>query len=291
MKSPAIRVILTLAMARLCQPEAAWAQYALSIDQNVVHVLDLRSHESLTRWPLNSSNPGFSCLHLTAAGSVRLFCAFGNQLSAIDNYTREVDELAALPPGDAYNGLAVDADGNLWAVAELSGQDRLLRLDPATGGMISSQPLSTAGMEPRALAISGDRFFVFTSLGFKPYLEEIDPSTGSSLSSVALQPHGFFSVRAAAFDPQGNLWVMGHTDNPVVLGMDCGQYFRIVLDPFTVTRGWHGCIRILRDPPLAGIAFAPQGTVLEIPLAGPTGLLSLAALIAAAGLVLLRRVL
>ena len=278
-------VSIALAAAALLVPASVGAQTALSVDHNALWRVDLKSRAAQVVVDLDSASPFFACGQLTASSTGLVRCAVGDALFAIDAGSGEISELATLPMGP-FGGLAFDGADRLWYLP-WNGSD-LFRLDPATGLVVHSLPVSLVGAEHYALAAFGERLFTVTTPDFPSLalLEEIDPATGASLSAAELP-----SVRApgdAAFDERGDLWVAEHTGE-IILGVHCFQTSRIVLAPLEVDPIWSECVFLNSTPVFTNIADLRGPSALEIPTVGRPGIAALIALLVLGALLILRR--
>lgn len=112
-------------------------------------------------------------------------------------------------PGDEHElwadtilrGLAVSADGDLWAVSE--GELRMMLLDGATGQVMDSVDLSEDLAEPRSLVVDGSGA-VWVASPADAHLLRRDPDTGD-LGRVELD-HGVWDL---ALDGSGKLYATG----------------------------------------------------------------------------------
>jgi hypothetical protein len=276
-------VALTLALA--ATPTAV-AQTALSADHNALWRVDLRSRATEVVVGLNDTDPRFSCHHLTVSSTGLIRCAREPSLLAIDPTSGEITELAALPTGSVSGGLAFDAADRLWYLPR-NGTD-LLRLDPANGLVVQTQPVSLVGAEHYTLAALGERLYALTraALPTRRLLEEIDPATGASLSAAEIT--GVYAPVDAAFDEQGGLWVVDYTGE-IILGLRCYNTSRIAPVSLEVELVWSECIFVNERPAFTNIADLRGPPVLVIPALDRRGMTVLVATLILCALLTLRR--
>jgi hypothetical protein len=210
----------------------------------------------------------------------------GQSLFAIDPASGEISELAALPMGTFSGGLEFDRADRLWYLP-WNGSD-LFRLDPATGLVVHSQPVSLVGAEHYALVALGERLFALTraTSPSRSLLEEIDPATGASLSAEEIV--GVWAPSDASFDERGDLWIVEYTGE-IILGLYCYTTSRIALASLEVTPIWSECIFLNGRPAFTNIADLRGPSVLEIPTLGRPGMVVLLALLVLCAVLLLRR--
>jgi hypothetical protein len=267
-----------------------FAHTALSVDNNALWRVDLDTLSGNVLVELNGPSPFFWCHHLAVSSTGMIRCAIGGSLYSIDRASGEVIELPPPlpipppPPGTNSGGLTFDAADRLWYIDQATSV--LLHLDPGTGAVLSSRPLSLTGTFSVTLAALGDRLFVFTQdtgRGSR-YLEEIDPTTGASLSATEFPQ--LAPPVDAAFDESGDLWVVEATGE-IILGVFCYRVDRIALATSTVEEVSSTCL-YYSEPFFYSIA-GVRGTVLEIPTLDHVGQLFLLGLLLLSGLLVLRR--
>lgn len=271
------------------------AHTALSVSNDALWRVNLDTQTGQLLVDLDSPNPFFHCWHLAVSSTGTIRCAFGSSMYAIDGATGEVSELPpALPlppplpgppaPTSLSGGLTFDSADRLWLV-DLAGTT-LLQLDPASGAVVSSQPLSPTGTFVNALAALGDRLFAFTedTALDRRYLEEIDPTTGTSLSAIEFPQ--LAPPVDADFDESGDLWVVEFVGS-IILGVNCYRVDRITLATSTVKEVSSACW-FVGEPTFANIADV-RGTVLEIPTLDHVGRLCLLGMLLLSALIILRR--
>jgi len=271
-----------------------FAHTALSVSNDALWRVNLDTQTGQLLVDLDKPDPFFACWHLAVSSTGTIRCAFGSSLYAIDGATGEVSELPpALPlppipgppvPTSFSGGLTFDSADRLWLV-DLAGTT-LLQLDPASGAVVSSQPLSPTGTFVNTLAALGDRLFAFTedTALERRYLEEIDPTTGTSLSAIEFPQ--LAPPLDAAFDESGDLWVVEATGS-IILGVNCYRVDRISLSTSTVEEASSACF-FVGEPNFANIADV-RGTVLEIPTLDHVGRLCLLGMLLLSALIVLRR--
>lgn len=264
-------------------PAALAAQSALTVDFNALWRVDLNSHEAELIAELGTPGEMISCNSLTSSTSGQLRCRRGNDLYAVRSDTLEL--LSTLPGSSTAGGLAFDDLDRLWFV---SSRDPVLwRLDPDTGAVLDSVPLTLEGSRHHALAAYGQRLFVFTRNPYPSttWLEEIDTESGVSLSARDL---GSVFPFDAAFDPSGNLW-FSDSHGEIILGVVCLSYNRLDLDSLTSTQTWYDCLNFYEEPFYVNIAVVQETPVVDVPALSPLGmLLSILAISLAAWRVLRR---
>lgn len=268
------------------------AHTALSVTQDAIWRVDLGTQTGRRLVDLDYA-PFFHCQHLAVSSSGAIRCALSSALFAIDGTTGEVSELppalpvppplpGPVPPGSISGGLTFDAADRLW-LADGAGT-RLLQLDPDTGTVLSAQPLSLTGTSSHALAAFGDRLYALTRDGGTNYLEEIDPDTGMSLSTVEL---GVEQAIDAAFDDDGDLWLVTSPQLPTIPGIVCYRVSRVTPAMSAVEPVSTRCYGIAA-PIFANIADV-RGTVLEVPTLDQVGRLVLLGMLLLSALIVLRR--
>lgn len=269
-----VAAITALLLSMITSVALATHQTAFSVDFNALWRVDLNTHEAVLVYPLDSPDVRFSCVQLTTGPTGELRCSQGGNLYAVEPGTLRL--IADLPTSGADAGLTFDATGRLWYISGSSAT--LWLLNPDTGAVLASVPLSLGGTQPVSLAALGDRLFAFTQSS-GTLLEEIDPATGDSLSSVDVDPCGVGSPLDAFFDNSGALWSAQHTGQ-VVLGTECFLYFRFTISPFTCSSTWSGCVFIPQFPSFVNLAApAATGAATEIPTLGIAELVGLAGIL------------
>lgn len=270
-----VAAMTALLLSMFTSVALATHQTAFSVDFNALWRVDLNTHDAVLVYPLDSPNDRFSCVQLTTGPTGELRCSQGGNLYAVEPGILRL--IADLPTSGAAEGLTFDATGRLWYISGSSAT--LWLLNPDTGAVLASIPLSLEGTNPVSLAALGDRLFAFTTLLGTTLLEEIDPATGDSLSSVDVLSCGVSSPLDAFFDNSGALWSAQH-EGQVVLGTECFRYNRLTISPLSCSSTWSGCVFIPQFPSFVNLAApAATGAATDIPTLGIAELVGLAGIL------------
>ncbi len=269
----------------LASATVAQGQTALSVRGDTLWRVDLRTHAREAVYSFVPPDPRpyteFWCSSLAASRSGELRCLGTPAIIDIRPGTAQV--LGPLPHGDIFGALAFDADGRLW----WTGGRFLQELDPATGAMISERwLLLDPGCYTHALMARGNHLFVIIGCSASPpvRVEEIDPWTGASLSTVGWDSSlGVGMPRDAEFDAAGDLWLLDNYQPSYPYSTYCSRFWRLHLSPLSAEMTSEECVPWPLGATVENLA-AIEGTgVIEVPAVSPLGAFVFVLLLAAAG--------
>lgn len=286
-------LLLALPSIPLCAEPVGYAPGLLAEGGYGLVQIDLTTGEVIEIGPFG---PGFGSVALAFSpdGTLYGFGYHGDgnaQLAIIDPATGAATLVAVLSMTDPFvffDSLAVDACGRFFASGEMGVfggglRDKVIELDPSTGSVIEVVSLPHFS-GPRALAARGEMLFAVR----QGVLSILDPATGE------ITPVGGTSVPPfdLDFSDDGFLWtVLGaNPPFPPIPGppQAPGTTFRIHPSTGEVTE-----VADVFHEVWPSVAIGPPpgacGAAVAIPASSPLGLLVLAALIAAGGVILARR--
>jgi len=149
------------------------------------------------------------------AGELYLFSAFRDVVAGVTDTAGTTVRTLGIDPR-AYAGAAFDASGALWVVDReplTFEPDFLRRLDPATGSVLGSLPITGASVNPNLSGLAFDPLSGH-AVGFdtdRQVLLEIDAVSGAVLSETAVG--GWFTETSVpggiAFDASGGRLFLG----------------------------------------------------------------------------------
>ncbi len=275
--------LLPVCALLLMVSSALRAETALSVDFNSLWRVDLSSHQALQLSSFGDPAPFLSCKGLTRSTLGRLLCLRHDGLFEVLGDSLEF--VSTLRGSSNVAGLAFDDLDRLWFVTR--NDPVLWQLDPDTGSILEATPLSLDGSYHYALAAHGQQLFAFTRTYPAPLLlEEVDTSTGASLSAMDVGSLGFFLPLDAAFSEGGDLWIANGRG-----GFNCYSYDRLSFEPLALEQTWYGCIHVYEQPIFANIAAVEPSPIVNIPTVSGFGLIALvlAILLSALGIFRVRK--
>ncbi len=263
---PRIRhVLLAVILAAFCaiHVRPVGAAELLGIDFNGV-LYDVAVPAGLATNPRPTGIATASGIGFSPSGQLYVHDAATNHLFRVNRLTGEATEIGFLGIDVTEGDLAFHPQTGVLYGAQTAGADRLYTIDTNTGQATIVGTIIDSG-DISGLAFDSDGSLWALDTSFNQSLYQLDPSTGSILSAIAIDGDYLGNTAGMAFDPDtGLLWVASNN-----LVNNVNRFYQLstesgLLRPMGMT-GLPGG--------LSGLQFIPEPATLSLVLLGAAALI------------------